>query len=211
MKRLMTLIFVLALGVGPAAPGDRPSWFVAEAGATFTDRDTRQDGTAPAPYIEREEVHFVSLDVMIERRAGGAWNRARDITRDQIDLLIGGQPTALDSFENWCGSGSEEAGDLASRARSPTGPADVVSHSYILYFDLEQLKLATRHAALRAAQEWARNGVRPSDKVMIVTGGHTLRIVRPMLPSTLHLSEDLEKVKTDFRVSEMWADGEAAR
>jgi len=222
-------LLVFALAFGATERDDRPPRSDAKAGATAGNRDTGQEGAVPAPLVEREEVHFVSLDVVIERRAGGAWGRARDIIRDQIILRIGGRITELDAFENWCGSGSEEARGLdtgpapapvsgapeSSRAaaggQASAGPADAAPHSYILYFDLGHLTLASRHAALGAAKDWAQHEAGPLDKVMIVTGGQTLRIIRPLLPSTLHFAEDLEKVKTDSQLPGMWADQEPVR
>src|SRR6185295_2413274 len=124
---------------------------------------------------------------VIERRAGGAWSRARDVRRDQIVLRVGGRITELDSFENLCGSGSKEVPGLAAgsapapvpRASEPShaaaggpppaGPPDAASHSYVLYFDLEHLTLASRQTAVGAAIDWAQHEARPLDKVMIVT------------------------------------------
>ena len=218
---------VVALAFVAAEGDDRPP--DAKAGATPRDHDTLTDGAVPAPLVEREEVHFISLDVVIERRAGGAWKRADDIKKEQIVFRVGGRMTDLDSFENWCRPeldeargpatgpvpapvpGASESSRAAAGTQAPAGPADAASRSYILYLDLGHLTLAGRHAALGAAKDWAQHEARPLDRVMIVTGGQTLRIVRPLRPSTLHLAEDLEKVGTDSQLSGTWADGEGQR
>ncbi len=173
----------------------------------------------------------MTLDVVVERQAGGVWRRAADITLDQIELRVGGRVIEIESFENRCappGGGeaaptatagaatatSAAAGNAAAtpgREAEDRSPGPMAPHHYILYFDLEHLTLASRHAALQAALDWAEHVVRATDEVMIVTGGSSLRVVRAMRPASAHLKEDLLKVKTDFRVVEMWVDSEWRR
>ena len=46
---------------------------------------------------------------------------------------------------------------------------------------------------------------------MIITGGMSLRIVRPMLPVSQRLVEDLRAARKDFSTQDLWAEGESGR
>src|SRR6058998_3856312 len=60
----------------------------------------------PAPFIEREEVRLVTLDVVVEEKtdSNAGWQVCRDLRKDQIEVLVGGAPVELDVFEAWCPS-----------------------------------------------------------------------------------------------------------
>ena len=179
-----------------------------------------------SPYIQREEVRFVTLDLVVEDHRSGKWRRTTDLRKDQIKVLIAGKEIHLDTFETLCpGTTTVEAGDKApphpvdgegaaqdtgTEAASP-GTAGPEVHRYILYFDLENLTLAARNNAFRAAAEWAERSVKPEDEVMIITGGLSLRVARPLLPASQHLREDVQAAIQDFSSVVMWADGEGTR
>jgi|GEM_PF-3388376 len=199
----------------------------------------RKSQPAPTPFIQHEEVRFVTLDLVVEQRGGSGgkgWHFARDLTKEQVHLFVGSQEMTLDLFENWCGAvppgrspdavitASSEAGKP-----SPTPPEESASvqsgagdgegqnssgqepHKYILYFDLQQLTTGGRDRAFQAARQWAQKIPSSADEVMILTGGLSLRVVRPMLPASRHLMEDLEAAREDTRAVDMWAQGEEAR
>ncbi|HEU5181891.1 MAG TPA: hypothetical protein VFW45_13970 [Candidatus Polarisedimenticolia bacterium] len=177
-----------------------------------------------APFIQREEVRFVTLDLLVEDKRSGHWRRTTDLRQEQLKVLMGGKEIQLDSFEGHCrpstGFGeatarppdAQEAEGTAQEAqKAPPEGADTEVHRYILYFDLENLTLAGRNNSFRAASEWAEKSVQPQDEVMIITGGLSLRIVRPLLPASQHLKEDIQAASADFSAVDTWADGERNR
>src|SRR5262249_38638610 len=91
------------------------------------------------------------------------------------------------------------------------GSAAAAPSKFILYFALEHLALGARNYSFRSAIDWAAGGAKPTDEVMIVTGGMTLRIVRPLLPAGNHLQEEIRHVMEDFSSEDFWGNGEAAR
>src|SRR5207249_10061291 len=82
--------------------------------------DGSQPQAIPVPMIQREEVRFVTLDVVVEERVGIGWRPARDLRRDQVKVLVGGREMALDLFENACRPG--ESAPVAVAAASANGP-----------------------------------------------------------------------------------------
>ena len=52
-----------------------------------------QQEPVPVPYVEREEVRFVFLDIVVQEKATDrswdGWRTARDLTEDQITVLVG--------------------------------------------------------------------------------------------------------------------------
>ncbi len=176
------------------------------------------------PFIQREEVRFVTLDLVVEDKRSGHWRRTTDLRQEQLKVLVGGKEIQLDSFEEHCQTGTSiaEAGesarppdtqatDAAAQEAPPETGADTEVHRYILYFDLENLTLGGRNSAFRAAAEWAEKTVQPQDEVMIITGGLSLRVVRPILPASQHLREDIEAASADSSSIGTWADGERNR
>src|SRR4030095_13220075 len=161
------------------------------------------------------------------------WHPARNLTKEEVHVFVGSQEIVLDSFENWCaglppGHSPETVVAAASKSSSssPAPPAGIESgdgsgegqdsstpepHKYILYFDLQQLTTGGRERAFQYAMQWAQKVPQATDEVMILTGGLSLRIVRPMLPASRHLMEDLEAAREDTRAVDMWAQGEEAR
>ena len=177
------------------------------------------------PLIQREEVRFVTLDLVVEDHRSGKWRRTTDLRQEQLKVLVGGKEIQLDSFESYCPDAAV-AMDESPSARQPEAEGksqgagqDVATpdvagrevHRYVLYFDLEHLTLAGRSSAFRAAAEWAKESVDPTDEVMIVTGGMSLRITRPLLPASRRLQEDIQAATEDVRPVDMWADGERLR
>ena len=199
----------------------------------------RKSQLAQTPYIQREEVRFVTLDLVVEQRGGPGgkgWHPATDLTKERVHVFVGNQEMDLDLFENWCAGtpgrqptqavvaatseGSPpstvkqgESGTARSGVGAGEEPGSTASepHQYILYFDLQQLRMGGRASAFKAAMEWAANSCQPSDLVMILTGGMSLRIVRPLLPASQHLMEDLTAARDDSRAMDMWAEGEERR
>jgi hypothetical protein len=188
------------------------------------------------PFIQHEEVRFVTLDLVVEQRGGaegGGWHFARDLSKAQVHVLVGSQEMTLDLFENWCGGtppgqspenptvatsqGSrslpvpqqENAPVQSGNGSEPSQPSE--PHKVILYFDFQQLSMGGRARAFQAATQWAEKASHSSNEVMILTGGISLRIVRPMLPASQHLMEDLTAARDDTRAMDMWAEGEQRR
>ena len=174
-----------------------------------------------APLVQREEVRFVALDLVVEDHRSGKWRRTTDLRQEQIKVLVGGKEIQLDAFESYCPAAPVVDAETASAPRpeaqgaghdaAPPDEAAPEVHRYILYFDLENLTAAGRVNAFRAAAEWAEKSVAPDDEVMIVTGGLSLRVLRPLLPASRHLKEDIQSASADFSGVDMWADGERHR
>jgi len=219
-RGLLTGLLLAALLPAPRGVFRAASAPVARAGA--------QEEPVPVPFIEREEVRFVTLDIVAEEKARG-WRPLRGLTVARIEVRVGGRLMPIDQFEDHCSAGPELEPPVAPDATSvsPT-PGDATSsfpgspalpdsdvnierppaaagpHRYILYFDLEHLELAGRDAAFKAALSWADGRIEPVDEVMILTGGRGIRIVRTFLPAADHLRQDLEAAKADFSATELW-------
>ena len=210
-------LFVIAAAIGPGHGQQEP---------------------VPVPYVEREEVRFVFLDIVVQEKATDrtwdGWRTARDLTEDQITVLVGRQVMELDQFENRChaftGPDSarreptienrpESRGPMAGQPGDgdESGDGDEAAGSdpspdrYILYFDLELLEAHGRYAAFQAARRWAVENAGSEVEVMIVAGARTLRIIRPLSPLTDDLEDDLASVLDEIHSTEMWADAEYFR
>jgi len=200
-----------------------------------------------APYIEREEVRFVTVDLVVQEHGGTGgrgWHLARDLRKNQVHLLVGGHEMALDVFENRCGaspapsepalqasSGPASAGSAAGtqissqlfepedtdQSADPLSPGRAGSsstsstHKYVLFFDVQHLTQGGRNAASRSAMDWASRVPGPEDQVMIVSAGRSLRVVRPLLPVTGSLREEIGRAMEDFGNDDLWAEGEWIR
>ena len=208
-RRMLLFSSVLLAGLAPASPSPDPK-------------------PKPGTLVQREEVRFVSLDLVVEDRRGGSWHRTTDLAQSQLRLLVAGKEIPLDSFERFCPSAppapakarkskkaSADSGDRPADTQSEMAADDDAEppeiRRFILYFDLENLTNAGRVNAFRAAQEWAGTSVNPKDEVMLVTGGLSLRIARPLLPASQHLQEDIVAAMEDFSGVDMWADKEQDR
>jgi len=250
--RLGALIALVVLG-GILASGAHPD-------AAQSSPDEKTDGKQksqpdPSGFIQREEVRFVTLDLVVEERGGSGgkgWHLARQLTNDQIRVFVGGREMALDLFENWCAgappvsppgvlasvpstggasvvterdgavidgsiSGSSPpvsstaAGSPPQDTNGAAVPSAMPSQKYILYFDLKHLTLGGRNRAFRSAMDWAGKTAKPGDEVMIITGGLSLRIVRPLVPVAGSLKEDIQHAMEDFTSDDLWAEGEWLR
>jgi VWFA-related protein len=169
------------------------------------------DAPLPVPFVEREEVRFVILDIVAEERKR-RWEPLRDLTAAGIEVRVDGRLMAIDQFENRCHSAPPpETGAAAGAAAGDVGSAGEAGGRYVFYFDLEHLEPAGRDSAFKAAIAWAARRVSPADEVMILTGGRGLRIVRGFLPAADGLLEDLEAARDDFRATELWGTFESMR
>jgi hypothetical protein len=211
-----------------------------------TGKDKRStSSSAQSPYIERQEVRFVTVDLVAQEHGGAGgkgWHTARDLRKEQVHLWLGSREMPLDLFENWCGgpppgaevsTGSGAAGsggksgtslhhsDQTGTLDSISGPSasggdeeqppSATSHKYVLYFDLQHMTQGSRGAAFHAALDWASRVARPDDEVMIVNGGQSLRVIRPLQPAADGLLAGIRKAMEDFRGVDLWADGELGR
>ena len=225
-RRVVLLFLVPAIA---ALAGGVAGWHLSSEGLA-------QEAPRPTSLVEREEVHLVTLDLVIEaKRRGGAgeWHPASDIRKEQVRILVGGREMELDVFENLCRPPVESATDSGPSASAPAGPgagpaagssvevtpggypaapaAGSAPRRFVLYFDLEHLTHNGRAAAFQAARDWAGQEARPDDEVMIVTAGSGLRIVRPLHPAADGLLEDLDRVSRSPGPTEFWAAGEEWR
>src|SRR4029450_5106059 len=49
---------------------------------------------APTPFIQREEVRFVTLDLLVEQRGGPGdkgWHPARNLTKEEVHVFVGSE------------------------------------------------------------------------------------------------------------------------
>ncbi|MCI0657790.1 MAG: hypothetical protein L0170_12060, partial [Acidobacteria bacterium] len=90
-------------------------------------------------------------------------------------------------------------------------PPAFTPQKYILYFDLQHLTLGGRNRSFRSAIDWAGKTAKAGDEVMIVTGGLSLRVVRPMSPVAGNLQADIQRAMEDFKGDDLWAEGEYGR
>ena len=77
---------------------------------------------------------------------------------------------------------------------------------FIIYMDMSRLTLGGWRGSLAAIRKWADTSVQPDDPVMIAVskiGG--LRILRPFLPASQHLIEDIEAAMEAGRNDEFWS------
>lgn len=189
-----------------------------------------QERPVPTPLVERDEVRFITLDVVIEKRARRGWRPAVELERSQITLRVGGEFVELELFERHCrpedGAGPLSPGDAATIPVAPEddSPAEPVETSsrdpeepsvsdpgpvrYILYFDLIHLKLGGFHGSFKAAERWIENTMQPGDEVMIVTGADALRIVRPLSKADDRVLDDLALAREDYMRTDLWAEWE---
>jgi len=218
----------LAVALAAAAVFSGGAHPVSAQGGSRARRAAQARTPLPSPLIEREEVRFVTLDLVVEERAPSGWRPAADLRQEQVLVRVGGQEVELEMFETWCRSGAEGrapapgAPPTAAAPGAPpdesTGPATVPTTGeppgefpplrYVLYFDFAHLKQGGYFHAFMAAEKWVAETVQPTDEVMILTGSRGLRIVRPMKPASIRLEEDLESAKEGFLHGDMWAHGE---
>lgn len=186
-----------------------------------------QDAPLSSPLLERAEVRFVTLDVIVEERGKRGWRPDRDLRKNQMVVAVGGRHMELEVFENWCrpepaAPASETSTPDASSpplnvadvrpepasGGGPIPPTETTPLRYILYFDLTHLKVESFHLSLKAAKRWIQETILPGDEVMIVAGGTMLRIVRPLAPASSGILEDLQLMETIFQGTDMWAEWE---
>ena len=112
-----TCALIVALAAAAIVSGDlRPA--SAQEGSPAR-RAAQAQTPLPSPLIEREEVRFVTLDLVVEERAPGGWRPAADLRQEQVHVRLGGQEVEMETFETWCRPGAE------SRAPAPGAPSRV--------------------------------------------------------------------------------------
>jgi len=170
----------------------------------------------PSPILQREEVRFVTLDVTIEEKHQGAWRRTPGISQEQMTVRLAGAEVELELFENHCtgtAPGTATAPATTGAEATSTGEAapDSEPVRYVVYLDLTRLSLEGLQTSFKSLLHWADNTVRPEDEVMIVVAHWGLRIVRPFLPASQHLPDDLRAAVGMSRKSEFWIERLASR
>jgi VWFA-related protein len=173
---------------------------------------SQQDVPLDSPLIERERVLYISLDVVIHEQRRGRWVPAHGIRAEDLKVLVSGHAVELDAFEDWCpaATGETPEQETARSAEALAGEPDAPPVSYILYFDLGHLNVAGYNMALDAAEDWAHRVPRPEDRVMIITSGLGMRIVRPLVPAGDTLERDLTAAMRGYG-SDPWANAEISR
>jgi VWFA-related protein len=191
---------------------------------------TSREAAFRTPLVEREEVRFVVLDVFAEERVPGGWRPARGLSRESFRIKLDRREVPVDHFESGCdpqgepprpavGTDAASASADGAAAAPPRVGADSPSPQapppapvrHVLYLDESHLTFAGRIRSLRAAREWAPTSAHPDDLVMIVLGGMSLRIVRPFLPASRGLVEDLAALMGGFGRTDHYADQEESR
>ena len=78
----------------------------------------------PSLLVEREEVRFVTLDLVPHVKRRGRWEPARDLRAGQLEVLVAGRPMELELFENWCrpGGTAEPPPETTAPDSSPAKP-----------------------------------------------------------------------------------------
>ncbi len=165
----------------------------------------------PVPFVQREEVRFITLDLTGEEKRRGGWRPLRDLRREQVTVLVGDKVVELELFENHCAEASEPA---AGRQTVDTAPPSTQASPdfepeqvrFIIYLDMSRLTLEGWRLSLKALRKWADTSVQAEDPVMIAVakiGG--LRIIRPFLPASQHLHEDIDAAMEAGRNDEFWS------
>jgi len=190
------------------------------AGRAAAQEDGSEATPLRSPFIEREEVRFVALDLIAEKKIKGRWRRVPGLTAERVRVFVGDEEMSLDVFENRCPAQAPPApagnAGPATTTPAPAGGEAAEAETFptrrfVLYFDLIHLKQEGFGAAFDAAREWAATAFQPDDEVMIVTGAVGLRIIRPLLPASESLDEDLSAAKEAFRRTAGWAEMEGSQ
>jgi len=188
----------------------------------------------PAPIrtelIEKAGVTLILLDVAVTDRKG---RPVRGLQMDDFTLKLGSRLWPLYSVDDLCAC-SDERGDLAAQStaadvssRPPGGAAGAAPDQersaaepvwIVLYLDFSQLQQEGRSRAIRAAEKWVEEEVRPGDRVKLVayTTRPGIRELtgftddQEVLLEALHVAQEdhdfIERFPEDFyeRIDECW-------
>lgn len=166
------------------------------------------EDAVPAPFVERQQVRYVTLDLLIDQRRGMRRRPLEGVRAADLQVQVDGQVVELDQFEDHCGARSAPA---APGATSPETPSDQGGpRRFVLYIDLSWIDQGSLVLATDAARSWA-GSLDPDARVMIVLASRRLRVVRPFLPASEHLKEDLDAALEEAMSAYLWTAWREAR
>ena len=192
---------------------------MASASAAQQNSRGKRDHPIPSPLIEREEVRFITIDLVVEKRTRGRWRPFADLDPESLMLHVGTREVAIESVENLCPTEDgvpilrADRGEKDTETPGPTGdataPGDVAEVGpvrYVIYLDYSRLTLDGIGNTAIALRDWGLGEFHEDDEVMIVTADWGLRVVRPFAPAREHLQEDLANALGMAGGSEIWSE-----
>jgi VWFA-related protein len=161
-----------ALATGLAALGARPATAQAPAAEP-----------PPALFGERVDVEVVNVDVVVTDRSG---RRITDLSRDDFELRIDGQPVAIEYFAAPKASGAVEAEPPALEAavapilEAPrTAPAPEPQSLLIVFVDQSALEVKASNRIVEEIREFVTPRLDGSVSVLIAVFVDALRVLVP--------------------------------
>ncbi|MEE9226574.1 MAG: VWA domain-containing protein, partial [Acidobacteriota bacterium] len=127
--------------------------------------------------VERAEVRLLLLDIVVTDKKG---NLITDLTQDEFQLLIDGQPVAIDSFELVSFRRPPSvAGGMTAVPESSVDGERRRENRVILFFDVFNSGNAGLNRMWARAREFLEKGTPVFDKVMIMVYSDRIRIPQP--------------------------------
>ena len=117
-----------------------------------------QEEPIDSPIIEREEVQFISLDLIVHKKTRKGWMPMRDLTPQDLLVKVGMAEVELDSFEDWCPESTPDD-TVVARSLEVDGETTYETEplTYVLYFDLLHLKLEGYNQSFEAVSRMSLN------------------------------------------------------
>ena len=133
-------------------------------------------GQADQIFLEQVEVSVVNVEVFVTDRSG---RMIPDLTRDDFQVLEDGEPVAISNFYV-VRNGEVDVPAEAEELEEELVPIQPKQLHLVVYVDNANLSPANRNRALAALQEFAREKLRPSDRVMLVSSDGGLTVEQEM-------------------------------
>lgn len=133
----------------------------------------------PAAFVEEIDVSLVDVEVVVTDRQG---KPVTGLMRDDFELRYDGKRVAITHFAAIEGGrplppAADGAGDAVP---APLASARAGRLNLVIYLDRTYLEPGEIEAVVAALRGFLRRGLRPGDRVMLVTANRSLTIVQPL-------------------------------